>query len=355
MASGTQVQGKLLDYEQFIDHQIGEARARIKLTDVGTAVLTLIASVLGVLFLEVVLDHLFGLPLVLRQVLLVLGLAAAGTYFVWRILRPLLLRVNSLYAARTIEQTDGHFKNSLISYLDFRRRRDELPKAALAAVENRAVNDLADVDIDHVVNQQRLVRMVYVLCAVVVVFCVYAWLTPKSILDSARRALLADVVRPTNTQLLNIKPGDDPTLSKVVAGSNVVFSTDLRGSRPAKVRLHFSTDGGRFYAMRELQPGRGLYDAWTLPMPNVQQSLDYYLTGGDAESRRYRLAVLPAPMVTAVEHDKQFPAYTGFAPSRTSPRARLKLWKGPWSRSAPRPTSRRNRPAWSSARTARPA
>ena len=35
MASlGTQAGGKLLDYEQFIDHQIGLTRARIKMTDV---------------------------------------------------------------------------------------------------------------------------------------------------------------------------------------------------------------------------------------------------------------------------------------------------------------------------------
>ncbi len=71
------------------------------------------------------------------------------------------------------------------------------------------------------VNQNRLVRMVYVLCAVIVLFCLYAWITPKSILDSTRRALLADVVRPTNTRLVNIKPGDDPERNRVVAGTHV--------------------------------------------------------------------------------------------------------------------------------------
>ena len=29
MASGTHVQGKLLDYEQYIDHQVRQARSRI--------------------------------------------------------------------------------------------------------------------------------------------------------------------------------------------------------------------------------------------------------------------------------------------------------------------------------------
>ena len=65
MTLGTQTQpyGKLLDYEQFIDHQLGRTRARIKFIDIMTAGLTLLVGFLGVLFLEVVLDHIVGLPL----------------------------------------------------------------------------------------------------------------------------------------------------------------------------------------------------------------------------------------------------------------------------------------------------
>ena len=65
MSLGTQAKpyGKLLDYEQFIDHQIQRTRRRIKVTDIITASLTLLVAFLAVLFLEVVLDHVFGLPL----------------------------------------------------------------------------------------------------------------------------------------------------------------------------------------------------------------------------------------------------------------------------------------------------
>ena len=52
--------GKLLDYEQFIDHQIQRTRTRIKVTDMITAGLTLVVAFLAVLFLEVVFDHVFG-------------------------------------------------------------------------------------------------------------------------------------------------------------------------------------------------------------------------------------------------------------------------------------------------------
>ena len=75
--------------------------------------------------------------------LLVLGLGAGLTFAAMRVVQPLIRRVNALYAARAIEQTDPGFKNSLLSYLELRRHRDELPKAALAAVEARAVRDLS--------------------------------------------------------------------------------------------------------------------------------------------------------------------------------------------------------------------
>ncbi|MBV8381770.1 MAG: hypothetical protein JOZ63_04140, partial [Planctomycetaceae bacterium] len=314
MASTTQPHGKLLDYEQYIDHQLGRTRAKIKMTDILTASLMLVAATLGVLLLEVVLDHAVGLPVWLRRIVLVSGLAGAAAFSAVRIVLPLIRRVNGLYAAKTIEEADPAFQNSLINYIELRRRRGELPKSFLAAIEAKAVNDLTQVEIDAVVNQRRLIHVWYALAAVVLLFCGYAALTPKSISDSARRALLADVVRPTNTRLRNIKPGDDPELSRVVAGAHVPFTVDVEGTSPPRVILHYSVDGGKFFAIQELAPGKDQYDPWQTTLRNVQESIEYYLTGGDAESLRYHLEVSPAPMVTSVSLDYRFPDYLGLPP-----------------------------------------
>ena len=125
----------------------------------------------------------------------------------------------------------------------------------MATLEARAVADLAHVEVDTVVNQQRLIRTAYALSGLIVVFCLYAAFTPKSILDSTRRAFLADVMRPTNTRLVNVKPGDDDELSEVVAGTHVPFAVDVQGVRPRNVTLHFSVDGGKFFAVREVIAG----------------------------------------------------------------------------------------------------
>jgi len=315
MSLGTQTQsyGKLLDYEQFIDHQLARTRTRIKATDIVTAALILLVGIAGTLLAEVILDHAFGLPLIVRRVILVVGMTAAFAFTLLRVVLPLVLRINSVYAAKTIESVNTTFKNSLVNYLTLRAHRDRLPRAVLATLEARAVSDLAHVEVDQAVNQQHLMKAFYTLCGVAVVFFLYAAFQPKSILDSTRRAFLADVVRPTNTRLLDIKPGD----AEVVAGKQVIFSVDTnRGVRPAVVKLHYSVDGGKFYAIKEFEPGTNYYDPWQLTFNNVQQTMDYYVTGGDGESLHYTLTVLPAPMVTSVKIDYDFPKYTQVPPRK---------------------------------------
>ncbi|HWE39044.1 MAG TPA: hypothetical protein VG406_21025, partial [Isosphaeraceae bacterium] len=166
MALGTQPYGQLLDYEQYIDHQLRQTRLRIKMTDILTAGVSLLAVGLGVLLLEVVLDHMVGLPLFVRQVILAVGLAGGLAFLFKKIALPAIRSVNSFYAARTIEETDPSFKNSLINYLDLRRHREELPEAFLAAIEAKAVGDLTKVEVDSVVNQRRLIQMSYAMAGV---------------------------------------------------------------------------------------------------------------------------------------------------------------------------------------------
>jgi hypothetical protein len=309
MALGTQARGKLLDYEEFIDHQLRRTRTRIKMTDLLTAVLLLVTAGLAILFVEVLLDHAFALPVWCRQLVLFVGLTSAAAFAAIRIVRPLIGRVNGLYAARTIEASEPEFKNGLINYLSLKKDREHLPKSFLAAIEKRAVDQLSTVDVEAVVNNRRAVQTFYLFCGIVMAICVYASLTPKPILESVRRAFLEPIAAPTNTQLKEIKPGD----ATKVAGEFVEFSVSLGGARPEGVTLHYSVDGGDFFAEQPFAPGKLLYDPWKTTLRDLQRSMDYYITGGDARSITYHIEVLPAPMVTSVAVDMKFPAYTGVA------------------------------------------
>src|SRR5487761_2389787 len=126
MALGTQAVGKLLDYDQYIEHQLKRTRARIKMIDVLTAVGILVTGVIGLLFVEILLDHIFGLPLLLREVVLLASVAVGAVYGFRRIVVPMISRVNAFYAARTIEGVHPDFKNSLLSYLHLRRNKENV-------------------------------------------------------------------------------------------------------------------------------------------------------------------------------------------------------------------------------------
>ena len=275
MAVGTEPRpkGRMLEYEQFVDHQIHLTRSKIRATEVLTALVVMAAVVLGLLFLEIVLDHWIGLPLALRALILFAGFAAGG-YSAYRfVVKPLMSSVNSFYAARRIEAFDPRFNNSLLNYLDLRKNRDKLSPAVLRTLEARAVRDLAEVQVESAIDQRQLTRSFYALAGIVVLFCIYVVLTPKNVLDSAKRALLADVSRPTNTRLINIKPGDDEERSQVVSGSDVMFAAEVdnRGILPDEIRLHYSGDGGDYFDSTSLDPGERRYDPWAVTLRNVQQ------------------------------------------------------------------------------------
>ncbi|WP_406697878.1 hypothetical protein V5E97_03410 [Singulisphaera sp. Ch08] len=297
MALGLQPVGKLLDYEQYIEYQLERTQARIKGAEVLNACLVLSTAGLGALFLEVVFDHLIGLPFWVRALTLGAGGALALGFILARIVRPLLSPVNGLYAAKAIEDANPTLQNSLISYLDLRRHGGGgVSTPFLAAVEAKAVNDLLEVDVETVVDLRGLLRTTYALSGIVLIVVIYALFTPRSLLDSVRRALLADVHRPTAVQLKNIKPGDQADLSRVVETATVPFSVEIQGARPDQVVLHYRENGEEEDSTREFAPGQTPFEPWQTTLPEVRQSLDYHITAGDAVSRTYHLEVVPAPI-----------------------------------------------------------
>jgi hypothetical protein len=173
---------------------------------------------------------------------------------------------------------------------------------------------LSGLAVDTVDIQQRLMGSAYAILGLIVLLYLYAAITSKSVVDSIRRAFLEDLSRPTATQLVNLRLNDDSGLTEVFAGSPVNFLVEPQGIRPVRVLLPYSVDDGKFFSVEEFAPGRNDRDAWLVTLNNVQLSMDYYLTGGDAETPRRHLKVLPAPTVTSVAVDLAFPRYTKVPP-----------------------------------------
>ncbi len=187
--------GDSAGYDRFIDQQVEKTGAQVKLVDIFAALMVLGAGVLGFLLIVTVLDHwVVALGVAGRWTALVLLALGAGAYF-FSVLLPLLVgRVNPLFAARVIEQSESSLQNSLINFLLFRSDRAGVRAVVYQALEQRAAADLTHVPIDTAVDRSRLIRIGYVLAAVLAICAAYTILAPKSPFQSIARILALGLI-----------------------------------------------------------------------------------------------------------------------------------------------------------------
>ena len=162
------------DYPAYLTRQLTEVRARIKTVDLATGLAVAAVGVVAYTLVMIMADQLAVLTTATRLGLLLAVVGVVVAYLLWAVVRPGVRRVNLMYAAREIERTDPSTKNSIINWLQLRSRSEEIPETILKAIERRAASDLAKVEVGDAVQLHHLVRVSYVLAAVVVLFCIYS-------------------------------------------------------------------------------------------------------------------------------------------------------------------------------------
>ncbi len=308
------------EYETFIDHRLHQTRRRVKGVDIADGLVTLLIGVLGYLFLAALADHWLvvgGLGF-WGRLLSWLGLvAAAGTYFAYHLLPPLLHRINPVFAAATIEKSEPSLRNSLINFLLLRGRREEVAAPVYQALEYRAAADLSKVRLEVAVDRTRLVRLGCVLAALVVLSSLYLVLSPKSLLQSAERVLWpwSAVAAPTRVTIREVRPPEDTT---TFHGESVNVSAEVAGLREGEqpVLVYSTADGQSVDQTIPMTIPDGDYRyQCRLPPGNLglQQDCQYSLKAGDCQTRRYHVTVRIAPAIVVDKVSYHYPAYTGLA------------------------------------------
>jgi hypothetical protein len=301
-------------YDRVIERQLDRTRRHVKVVDLFTALMLLAAGVLGCLLVVAVIDHwVLGLGTVGRYLVWFVLLAAVAGYFAGVLVPLLFLTINPLYAARVIEQSDPSLKNSLVNFLLFRFDRAGLRAAIYQALQQRAAADLAHVEVDTAVDRSPLIRVGYLLAAVLTACAVYTILSPKNTLASAARVIApwSDIARPARVRIADVQPGS----RQVFHGEEVPVTVavyDLRQGEP--VTLFYSSLDGRVTKQPVPMPGAadGLMHTGRLS-PNgegVRQDLVYWIEAGDAITPAYRLTVVPAPTIVVEQVHYQYPRYT---------------------------------------------
>ena len=243
--------------------------------------------------------------------LLVVG---AVVYFVRGILPTLLNRINPLFAAQTIENNKPTVRNSLINFLLLRGEREHVPRPIYQALENRAAGDLSTIPAETVVDRINVIRLGYVLIAILVAAAAYLLISPKNPLTSAARVLMpwAAIDAPTRVVIGDVEPKDHFAFH----GDRVTISAEVQGLvEDEPVQLFYTTADGQSVD-RAVTMGipEGSYKYETLfPADELglQQDLTYYLAAGDAKTPVYHINVRVAPTIRVKSTKLEYPDYTG--------------------------------------------
>ena len=293
----------------FINLALERTKARVKINDLVTGLLWLLATVLAYLLAVVIVDQSVHLEqstriwlLVILGVVVVLGLT---TILLW----PTIKRVNDLFAARLIErQAEDQFRNSLVTFVQV-RSDETVPQDVRGAIEAKAASDLSAIDVELAVNRRPLHFAVAALLVAVALTLMFALTSSKSFTISMVRALGSNAAAPTATRIIQVRT--DPEGPSVMAGTNVRVVAITADRQPRSVEIHM-TRGGTYQDVASMKPVDGR--TWEFVVENLLQDLVFDVQAGDARSERYAIAVLPLPAITDVQTVLTFPAYTLLQP-----------------------------------------
>jgi collagen type III alpha len=302
---------RYLDFDEYVDLKLQKTRSTIKTTDILVALAGVAAMFLGYLLVFVIFDQWVvpgGFSIGLRWLLLSTLLLLTGAWLGWKVGRPYLRSVNRLFAANEIEKADADLKSNLLNLIDLRASGREVDPSILRALEKNAAVGLQKIDVAQAIDHRPLMRIAYVLLAVVVLFCLYALFSPKKISNSIWRSLLpaAKLAVATQTEIVKVEPGD----CTLEARKSVLFEADIAGDVPDKVWVHYSTADGKFQDEPiELRADSDAPTRFKGTLPSVVQNLSYIVRAGDAVSHRYHITVTQPPSATVDRIRFQFPAY----------------------------------------------
>ncbi|MFT7642011.1 MAG: hypothetical protein ACI9G1_003767 [Pirellulaceae bacterium] len=309
-----QATGVPVTTDAFIQQHLDVTRQQVKFVEISTHLITLFTIALSYLLIAAVVDH-WILPLgIFGRAFALLALVGGIGYYVYKFVVPLLIyRISPLYAARTIERAQPSLKNSLINFLQLRKESGNVPQVVLSAMEYRAANDIAAVQVDTAVDRRQLLFMGYVLAAVIALVGVYRIASSKNPFTSFYRVLIpwAAVDQPSRVQIEDIEPGD----TLVRHGNTVEVTALIRNLREGEdAVLYYTTADGQVVDQAiVLTPGENrLYFSTTLPPTGdgIQQAISYRIEAGDVATRDYDIEVQPNPTILLEQLTLDFPKYT---------------------------------------------
>ena len=306
----------------YVDQQLERTRRQVKSTDLISAGLLLMVTIVGFFLLLAVIDAwvLTLTPLMRWSALLLLvgGCACMMVFSIW----PLLTKkINPDYAAKMLEESKPGFRNSVLNYVWFRKKPENIRSAVFDAVARQAAVDLNSVPADSSVDRSKLIRLGFWLVGVTAAFIIYFMLSPKNPFQTLNRILFpgADLAKPAVVTISEVTPG---TVS-VFFGDQVEITAKVYGQHsPEDVKLVYSTDDGRQSGqVMIMEPDPTTPRQYKIDLTKntggLRESLEYEIIARDGQSGKFEINVAPRPAITIDSIQIIPPKYTKLKPHTT--------------------------------------
>lgn len=321
-------------YACLVEEQIAQATNRIRMHDLTLGALLLAALTVFYATIIILLDKYLNLPEWVRQLSLAGFLGVFGMVGYLFFVRPLMRRINPLYAAAQVEKTIEDPKNSVTGYVEA-QQNDNLHSAIKAAMSARAAKSLDDADLNRAINHRNLLVTGGVLVAgillLIVLFFVFRPNQFGSLITRAFVPFSSDPIA-TRTQLTLLKP--TPPNPTITTGQTITVAVHVGGkvpsaNSPERVRLmlrHNPADPN--YEELAMEPGESSRD-WQVKVPEflVQNGFWYKVAAGDTETEEYHVQVRSLPLFTDFEARFEYPAYTN-KPNDRAGDAHIRTYRG---------------------------
>jgi hypothetical protein len=309
-----------------LEYTFRATRFRLRLAELGAAILLMLALGIAGSLAIVVADHVAsgGLNVWTRWTLRWILIGSEAVLLIALIALPLLRRISNLYAARQMEKSDSSFHNDLTAAVQLHAKAG--PAAATAAAVRRSAAQQVARMVNGAPIQKRSLKLAALAAAAAVaMFCLYWISAPKSTMVSLRRAMgIGNPPAPTRTEVLSFTPDDGTT---VLTGNEVTFEARLRSPQGPAV-LSIARDGHTILDEDVLtmtpidEPGPGEAYRVTWKAAAADGWAKFRLNCGDAETIWRRLRVLPTPTLRRVRVQCDWPKYTHL-PARISEGGRV--------------------------------
>jgi len=275
----------------------------------GTGLAAVVGAGLALLAIGMLLDWWLNLSRLIRGAFLIADASALVCLAVRHTIFPIFHGPDDEEIALMVEEAQPGFCTRLIASIQLSRPGAISAGTSVALVRAmiEQTEDLAGrVDFKTVIKSDRLVRLTMTAVMAVLVFGgAFSWGRRSNVSGPLlARAFLSSVPVPRKTKIEVI--GGNMLVAR---GDDVKLTARAGGVIPdgGAVRIRFAS--GRLQQF-QLTPAKASAAVFECRLENVQDSFEYRLYLGDAESDDYSVKVLPRPVVVKIECRQEYPQYT---------------------------------------------